>query len=123
MKPPFVALLFLLLSACGGAKMPDDNTQNTVALIIAGATVIDVRTPVEIAGGALPNALTIVHTDIVAGVAALALPSDAPLVLYCRSGSRSGIATAALQAEGYTRVTNGGSYVQLAAALEQAMTP
>jgi phage shock protein E len=103
--------------------MPDDNTQNAVARIIAGATVIDVRTPVEIAGGALPDALTIVHTDIVAGVAALALPSDAPLVLYCRSGNRSGIATAALQAEGYTQVTNGGSYVQLSAALEQAITP
>ena len=67
MKLPFFGLLFLLLSACGGAKMPDDNTQNAVARIIAGATVIDVRTPVEIAGGALPDALTIVHTDIVAG--------------------------------------------------------
>ncbi|MBT5209412.1 MAG: rhodanese-like domain-containing protein, partial [Halieaceae bacterium] len=89
MKLPFFGLLFLLLSACGDAKMPDDNTQNAVARIIAGATVIDVRTPVEIAGGALPDALTIVHTDIVAGVAALALPSDAPLVLYCRSGNRS----------------------------------
>jgi phage shock protein E len=123
MKPPFVGLLFLLLSACGDAKMPDDNTQSAVALIIAGAKVIDVRTPAEIAGGALPGALAIVHTDIVAGVAALALPSDAPLVLYCRSGNRSGIATAALQAAGYTQVTNGGSYVQLAAALEQAATP
>ena len=51
MKPPFVGLLFLLLSACGDAKMPDDNTQNAVALIIAGAKVIDVRTPAEIAGG------------------------------------------------------------------------
>ena len=123
MKLPFFGLLFLLLSACGGTNMPDDNTQNAVARIIAGATVIDVRTPVEIAGGALPDALTIVHTDIVAWVAALALPSDAPLVLYCRSGNRSGIATAALQAEGYTQVTNGGSYVQLSAALEQAITP
>ena len=123
MKLPFFGLLFLLLSACGGTNMPDDNTQNAVARIIAGATVIDVRTPVEIAGGALPDALTIVHTDIVAGVAALALPSDAPLVLYCRSGNRSGIATAALQAEGYTQVTNGGSYVQLSAALEHAITP
>ena len=123
MKLPFFGLLFLLLSACGDAKMPDDNTQNAVARIIAGATVIDVRTPVEIAGGSLPDALTIVHTDIVAGVAALALPSDAPLVLYCRSGNRSGIATAALQAEGYTQVTNGGSYVQLSAALEQGIPP
>ncbi|MDG1065654.1 MAG: rhodanese-like domain-containing protein [Luminiphilus sp.] len=123
MKPPFLGLLFLLLSACGGAKMPDNDIQNAVTLISAGATVIDVRTPVEIAGGALPDALPILHTDIVAGVTALALPSDTPLVLYCRSGNRSGIAAAALQAEGYTQVINGGSYVQLAAALEQTVTP
>jgi len=103
--------------------MPDNNTQNAVELILHGATVIDVRTPVEIAEGALPEALTIIHTDIVSGVNALALPNDTPLVLYCRSGNRSGIAAAALQSEGYTQVTNGGSYVQLAAALEQTVAP
>lgn len=119
MKPTFLGLLFLLLPALGGAEMPDKNTQYAVALIHEGATVIDVRTPAEIAEGALPGALAIIHTDIVAGVNALELPADAPLVLYCRSGNRSGIATAALQAEGYTQVTNGGSYLLLAAALEQ----
>ena len=103
--------------------MPDNNTQNAVELILHGATVIDVRTPVEIAEGALPGALTIIHADIVSGVNALALPNDTPLVLYCRSGNRSGIAAAALQSEGYTQVTNGGSYVQLAAALEQTVAP
>ena len=86
MKPTYLGLLLLLWSACGGAEMPDKNTQNAVALISQGATVIDVRTPIEIADGALPGALSIIHTDIVAGVQALALPSDAPLVLYCRSG-------------------------------------
>ena len=99
--------------------MPDKNTQYAVALIDEGATGIDVRAPAEIAEGALPGALAIIHTDIVAGVNALGLRADAPLVLYCRSGNRSGIATAALQAEGYTQVTNGGSYLLLAAALEQ----
>lgn len=123
MKPTFLGLLFLFLSACGDTEMPDNNTQNAVELILHGATVIDVRTPVEIAEGALPGALTIIHTDIVSGVNALALPNDTPLVLYCRSGNRSGIAAAALQSEGYTQVTNGGSYVQLAAALEQTVAP
>ncbi|MDG1771609.1 MAG: rhodanese-like domain-containing protein [Luminiphilus sp.] len=123
MKPTYLGLLLLLWSAYGGAEMPDKNTQHAVALISQGATVIDVRTPIEIADGTLPDALSIIHTDIVAGVQALALPSDAPLVLYCRSGNRSGMAAAALQAQGYTQVTNGGSYQQLAAALDQISAP
>ena len=119
MKLPLLGLLIFLLSACGGSEMPENKTQHILALIFAGATVIDVRTPAEVAEGALPNALNIIHTDIVAGVDALALPTDTPLVLYCRSGNRSGIAAAMLQAEGYTQVTNGGSYLPLAEALEQ----
>jgi phage shock protein E len=97
--------------------VPNANIDQVVAAITAGATVIDVRTAEEMAEGMLPGAVPIPHTEIASGVAALELPTDATLVLYCRSGRRSGLATAALQKAGYRRVINGGGYGDLVTAL------
>lgn len=114
-----LALLFSLtsLTACEA----DSGAQAAaLAAVDAGATLIDVRSDEEFARRHLDGALQIVHTDIVAGVSKLGLAKDAPIVLYCRSGNRSSIATRALQAAGYTQVTNAGGYEQLAALRAQA---
>lgn len=71
-------------------------------------TWIDVRTPAEYAEGHVSFARNIPHEDIVAGVAALDLPRDEPIYLYCGSGRRAGIARDALLEAGYTDVTNLG---------------
>ncbi len=110
-------LVALVLASCGADRAPTDNIDTVVNSIMAGATLIDVRTDEEIATGSLPGALAIQHTEIIAGVAALDISTDTTLVLYCRSGRRSGMAASALQAAGYTRVMNGGGYSSLAAAL------
>jgi phage shock protein E len=39
---------------------------------------------------------------------------SAPVLLYCRSGRRSGLALETLKAGGYTRLTNAGGYDLLA---------
>ncbi|MGD2008329.1 MAG: rhodanese-like domain-containing protein [Cellvibrionales bacterium] len=106
----------LMLVACG-SEQPVGDSDQVLEKIAAGATVIDVRTTLEQDGGMLPGALPILHTAIVDGVAALAIPKDQPLVLYCRSGRRSGLAAAALRDAGYTEVTNGGGYADLKAAM------
>lgn len=116
MKYLFMLTAALMLVACG-SEQPVANSDQVLAKIAAGATVIDVRTSLEQDGGMLPGALPILHTKIVDGVAALAIPKDQPLVLYCRSGRRSGMAAAALQEAGYTQVTNGGGYADLKAAM------
>lgn len=107
-----VLLSFVTLPACEA-----DSAMQLSALeaVDQGAVLIDVRSDAEFASGHLEGALQIVHTDIVDGVARLDLAKDTPIVLYCRSGNRSGIATRALEAEGYTRVTNAGAYTDLAA--------
>ena len=117
MKRWLIALSALILASCSADPVPNANIDQVVAAITAGATVIDVRTAEEMAEGMLPGAVPIPHTEIASGVAALELPTDATLVLYCRSGRRSGLATAALQKAGYRRVINGGGYGDLVTAL------
>jgi phage shock protein E len=82
------------------------------ALKQANAVLIDVRTEEEFAGGALPDATLIPHEQIALHIAAVAPDKHTPIVLYCRSGRRSGIAQDSLQALGYTQVINAGGYEQ-----------
>jgi phage shock protein E len=71
-----------------------------------GATVIDVRTPAEFRGGAYPGAINLPLGELSARVSEIR--RDRPVVLYCRSGSRSGMAAAQLRNLGFTDVVNAG---------------
>lgn len=81
--------------------------------IAAGAIVLDVRTPEEFAEGHLANAVNIPFEQVTEEFAKRVITKDAPVVLYCRSGRRSSIATEALVAAGYTQIYNGGGYSTL----------
>jgi rhodanese-related sulfurtransferase len=71
-----------------------------------GAILVDVRTPEEYREGHLAKSL-LIPVDRVAASAASALPKkDAPLLVYCRSGSRSSVAAATLKKMGYTNITD-----------------
>lgn len=82
------------------------------------SVLIDVRTTAEFAEGALPGAEQIDHTQIANHISTLAPDKDTPIVLYCRSGRRSGIAEDSLRALGYSNLINGGGYEALKVALE-----
>ena len=73
------------------------------------AVWIDTRTSEEYVEGHLEQAALIPYDVIVEGVAALELPKDAPIYLYCRSGNRAGQAKIVLEANSYTNVINVGS--------------
>lgn len=76
--------------------------------------IIDVRTAGERAMGTLPGAI---GADWLSGEVQQVYKSWDPskhYYLYCRSGSRSGQATAFLKAQGFTNVTNIGAYDSLA---------
>lgn len=108
-------ITLLTLNACGQAKQ--DSHQHKLALeaVANGALLVDVRSAEEVKSGALVGAINIPHTAIVPGLAAQQTPKDQPIVLYCRSGNRSGKAAAALKEAGYTQVINGGAYEDLRA--------
>jgi molybdopterin/thiamine biosynthesis adenylyltransferase/rhodanese-related sulfurtransferase len=79
----------------------------------AGATLVDVREQVEWDAGHVANALFIPQGELPNRAAAELPDKDAEILLYCRSGARSGRMTAVLQSIGYTNVTNvGGGILQ-----------
>lgn len=73
-----------------------------------GALLLDVRTPEEYAEGHLPGALNI-PVDQVAKRLDEVGPKDKPVVVYCRSGRRSGLAAVTLEKAGFQSVHDLGA--------------
>ena len=70
----------------------------------AGAVLIDVRTPAEVAEGMAPGAVNIPLQEIQQRLAEF--PKDKDLLIYCRSGKRSMAASNFLIENGYEKVFN-----------------
>jgi rhodanese-related sulfurtransferase len=79
--------------------MPETNPQDAKQLIDSGAQLVDVRSDEEYAAGHIPGARLIpVETVHSAGSG---LERERPVVVYCRSGDRSGVAADAFAASGW----------------------
>ncbi|WP_368501623.1 rhodanese-like domain-containing protein [Shewanella sp. 1_MG-2023] len=78
--------------------------------INAGAILLDVRTEQEFAAGHLEGAINIPFEVVLNKLTEQKLSKDTSIVLYCRSGRRSGIATAELVKAGFTQSYNGGGF-------------
>lgn len=82
-----------------------------VGVVFAAApVVIDVRTPEEFAAGHVEGAMNVPYEQIGGRIAALAPGKDTPVVLYCKSGRRAGIALQTLREMGYSKVENFGGF-------------
>jgi rhodanese-related sulfurtransferase len=68
-------------------------------LVAEGAELIDVRRDYEWQGGRIAGARHVEVNQLVAE--ADSIPKDRPVIFYCRSGSRSGMAAAAFREAGY----------------------
>lgn len=78
--------------------------------------IVDVREPFEYMTGHVKGALNIPPSDLMSGAKQLAdIDKDTPLVLYCRTGSRSNVGIQILQGLGYTNLTNGVNKQQVEA--------
>ena len=118
-------ILFALLAGTASAQeasptpTPSSETATETAAVKAPAvakapgTWIDVRTTEEYEAGHISDALHIPVADIVAGVEKLNLKKDAPIHVYCKLGIRAQAAKEALEAAGYSNVTNQGGYQDL----------
>jgi rhodanese-related sulfurtransferase len=73
------------------------------SLVTSGVRVVDVRTAEEFASGHVPGAINIPYDQLPARAAEIGPPST-PVLLYCRSGRRSGIAVESLQKVGFTKL-------------------
>lgn len=80
-------------------------------LIRNGATIVDVRTPGEYAGGHINGSLNIPLNNLSGQMSKI--KKDKPVITICASGMRSRAARSTLLANGYTEVYNGGSWYNL----------
>ena len=120
----FCLFLALALAGCSKSDAPPTPAFQVTkdpaaarALIEAGATVIDVRSPDEFASGHVPKAVNIPVETVPSRLAELeALVGNdrsKPIVVYCAAGGRAAKAKTALEAAGFTKVVNGGGYRDL----------
>lgn len=73
-----------------------------------GATLVDVRYPQEFASGSVPDALNIPVDKI--GFEHKRLNKNKTIIVFCRSGNRSGQAKHILESNGFQNVINGGTW-------------
>lgn len=87
--------------------IPEISVQELKETLDAGETpyLLDVRRPDENARGNIGGQLIPVD-QLPARMSELEVDKDAPLVVYCRSGARSGRAVQFLIANGYTGAVN-----------------
>lgn len=93
--------------------LPDGDAELAHRLVEnEGALLLDVRSPQEHGSGHIEGSKNISHVELEARISeverAVAGDKNTPVVVYCRSGRRAGIAKKILQAYGFTRVTNLG---------------
>jgi phage shock protein E len=81
-------------------------------LAMSNKALVDVRTPAECAEGMLPGAVNI-PLDQVSFRTDEIKELGSPVLLYCRSGGRSGMAESILKQAGLTEVYNIGGYEAL----------
>jgi rhodanese-related sulfurtransferase len=104
-------LLSLALGACGAPSGPGTNLSPAKAdsLIQANKSdssflLLDVRTPEEYAMGHIDRSRLVDFHAADFQTRITALPRQAPILLYCRSGNRSGQALKMMQDLGFTNV-------------------
>ena len=94
----FVAVL---MTACSQAE-PD------LKVWLDEGVLVDTRTQEEFNSGYIPGAVLIPYDQMVSRIEEIAPDKSTPVLLYCRSGRRAGIAEEALKNAGYDKVHNLG---------------
>ena len=118
------AMVFTVACYSATSETGDTITPEVLLAIEQEALIVDVRTPEEFADGHYPGAINIPHETILDGLNQLGVTTDIAVILYCRSGNRSGQAKQVLQQKGFTEARNaGGLETLLSATGEQAVIP
>jgi rhodanese-related sulfurtransferase len=104
-----------------GIALPARLSSEDLAALLAahGGTVLllDVRTAEEYAAGHIPGALLAPYDALAATFTEA--DKNRPIVLYCRSGNRSGIAMRTLRSMGYTNLSDFGGIPNWKGGLER----
>jgi phage shock protein E len=105
-----ISLIIIIVAMFGIFKnifgQPDN--QALKEAINNGAFLVDVRTPAEFAQGSVPGAVNIPLDQISQQISKF--NNKKSIVVFCRSGSRSGQAKSILERNGHNQVINGGTW-------------
>jgi phage shock protein E len=93
----------LIKNLMGGGENPE-----LANIVKSGAYLVDVRTPEEFAAGHVKGSVNIPLDKIPQNLEKFKGKSH--IVVFCRSGNRSGQAKAFLNQNGFGNVTNGGTW-------------
>ena len=80
-------------------------------ILAQGATLVDVRTREEYAGGHIPGSIKIPLNNLESNLSKI--PKNKAVIACCASGMRSGAAKSLLASKGFTEVHNGGGWRSL----------
>lgn len=116
---PWLILAFVALLLAGWAitRLGSVSPQQARNLLQSGAVVIDVRTAHEFSSGALPGVVNVPLDEIRRRIGSVVPNLGTPVLLHCKSGGRSGVASKLLRSMGYRQVGNLGSLTRAASIL------
>lgn len=114
MEWAFIAFIAVFALACyiflrRSGQIPANDAHECLR---QGALIIDVRTPAEFSERHLPKAINLPVDQIETTVLARVTDRNQPILLHCRAGRRSAIATKKLTALGYQNAFDLGSYTR-----------
>ena len=98
-------------------NMFSENNNEELQSIINNAYLVDVRTPAEYAEGNVPGSVNIPLDQVQNQLTKF--KNNDNIVVFCRSGNRSGQAKAILEQNGFTNVVNGGTWQQINTLISQ----
>ena len=84
------------------------NNEKLSKLVNEGAFLVDVRSPLEFAGGHVKGSVNIPLDQLPNQLSKF--KDKEQIVVFCRSGARSSQAKSFLNQNGFTNVTNGGTW-------------
>ena len=124
MKKILILTLILFLTACGNNNVADNEkgekamyqqiTQEEAKKIMDSGediVILDVREQDEFDEGHIPGAILIPYTEIENKAEKIIPDKDKQILVYCRSGRRSKIASESLANLGYTNVKEFGGII------------
>lgn len=82
------------------------------SIITEGAFLVDVRTPIEFADGHVKGSVNIPLDNLTKEIAQFSNKKN--IIVFCRSGNRSGMAKSLLEQQGFKNVFNGGTWQNVA---------
>ena len=116
MKNPLRLLLVAVVALVGALVLTSCSSGSSVTTVGAqdfiaksaqpGVVVIDVRTPAEFAEGHVDGAINVDVEAATFDAQIAQLDKGTTYAVYCRTGRRSGVATDAMGASGFTSVYN-----------------